>query len=195
MIYFREEGGNAIKAVFMIFFVVSIAGLTSCSKSSDLCAASLVAINRTDRVVTAYRVLAENEDYRTWRYADQYVTPGNEGDGEKEATSCLYTPELNGPSKLYPGAKLVVQWQVESLAGFERKGDDDWYRAVVEVPKNIPEGYMTLNVSFLSDDRVRIQVRSRSKESRQILGEYDGAVVQGWREAGHKEPNFSRHTY
>lgn len=169
--------------------------LNSCSKSRDLCTANLVASNQTDRVITAYRVLSEGEDYRDWTFADQNVMPSNVGDDGKRSRSCLYTPKLNGPENLYPGAKLVVGWQIENPVGWEKTGDEDWYTATVEIPRDIPKGSMTLQLNFLSGNRVQMQIRVDSREHRQMLGEYDTNVAQGKHDIGHEEPQFKGHAY
>ncbi|HIH2619989.1 TPA: hypothetical protein ACYLIB_003920 [Burkholderia cenocepacia] len=191
----RVCGNGRGKLFLSLIVAIAVFVLMACSKSTDLCVADLVAINHTDRVVMAYRVLAENEDYRDWIYVDQYIMPSRADDNGGRKKSCLYRPKLNGSDALYLRESIVVQWQIESPAGFDKAGDDDWYKATVRIPSDLPKGNLTLRLNFLPGNSVRVQIRANSRKNGQMLGEYDAAVVQGERDIGHTEPNFGRHAY
>ncbi|MBU9162128.1 DUF3304 domain-containing protein [Burkholderia multivorans] len=150
--------------------VLSLATILGCSDENESNPSDVSGYNYTDYYIAEFRVGSEGDEFPA---GGPNIFPKK--DGQMRSGGGGFVCCISIPAHWRPGMKLVVKWNVDKVLDGKHLGT--WYTATTEVP---PYGPRTAGfvVHFLSDDRIRIQIR----DERGILPKIDDDdpyIVQG----------------
>ncbi|KAF1034769.1 MAG: hypothetical protein GAK33_05299 [Burkholderia lata] len=162
-----EYSRKHFTALFVVGLLLTLAG---CSDANESNPSDVSGYNYTDYYIAGFRIGNEGQELSS---SGPNIFPkkaGAERSGGGGFVCCIGIP-----SKWRSGMKLVVKWNVDKVLDGKHLGT--WYTATTEVP---PYGARTAGfvVHFLTDDRIRIQIRDE-KGVLPKIDDQDPYIVQG----------------
>ncbi|KVT43923.1 DUF3304 domain-containing protein [Burkholderia multivorans] len=147
--------------------LVTIAG---CSDENESNPSDVSGYNYTDYYIAGFRVGSEGDEFPA---GGPNIFPKK--DGQARSGGGKFICCISIPAHWRPGMKVVIKWKVDKIQDGKTPGK--WYTATTEVP---PYGPRTAGfvVHFLSDDRIRIQIRDE-KGILPKIDDDDPYIVQG----------------
>ncbi|MGK8207371.1 DUF3304 domain-containing protein [Burkholderia cenocepacia] len=153
--------------LFVVLFLTTILGCADKNQSNP---SDVSGFNYTDYYIAGFRVGSEGDEFPA---GGPNIFPKK--DGQARSGGGKFICCISIPAHWRPGMKVVIKWKVDKIQDGKTPGK--WYTATTEVP---PYGRRTAGfvVHFLSDDRIRIQIRDE-KGILPKIDDDDPYIVQG----------------
>ncbi|MBU9541877.1 DUF3304 domain-containing protein [Burkholderia multivorans] len=161
-----------VQRYFLILLIGSLLlTMIGCSDSNDSNPSSVSGYNYTDYYIDQFLITSKSHEMSA---GGSNILPKEAGKLRSESGgSCC----IGIPTRWRPNMKLVIKWRRDSRPYDKDRSGDQWLTATTEVP---PYGPRTAGfvVHFLSDDRIRIQIRDE-KGILPKIDDDDPYIVQG----------------